>query len=394
MRLSKFIFLVLLIFIFSMNAMSDVENNGSGNIVRIDDIGKKTWKMEAFSIDEEIKIMVNATGMAVGDVWRAKAWIINAVSRSPVWEMTFDNTTRISSKGRRQFSNDIILPAGQYEVYFGVDISAKARSRGISGFVNDLFHSMDYYDKEISSWGIELRPYPEDVELFHLYSPGEENNVIVKMINLGKNENRTTGFSIDQQLTIRLYMLGEGITKKKQMYDYGWIINADTRERVWDANARLSYPAGGALKNRKIDAEITLPPGNYIVHYITDDSHSAERFNQMPPYDPGNWGITVFSVYDDLQDIEIKEYVEEKKEPVIDITRTGNNASICQGIELLKKMRFEIKALGEYSNLTNRFVDYGWIINARTREKVWTMDQTNTEHAGGSKKNKCMTMAG
>jgi len=172
------------------------------------------------------------------------------------------------------------------------------------------------------------------------------------------------------------------------MYDYGWITNADTRERIWEAKSLSSYPAGGATKNRLIDTEITLPAGNYFVHYITDDSHSAEHFNQMPPYDPGNWGISIFSVYDDFQDVVIKEYVEEKTEPIINITYTLNNAFVCEGFELLETAKVEINALGEYSKLTHQFVDYGWIINARTREKVWSMDQNNTKHAGGSEKNR------
>ncbi|MBN2411368.1 hypothetical protein JXQ31_06720 [candidate division KSB1 bacterium] len=388
MRSAKFIFPALLIFLICFYASAETENYRPDKMIKIDNMGKDTWKMQAFSIDKEIKIKINAKGMATGDNWRAKAWIINAATRSPVWEMTFDNTKKISSKGTRQFNGDIILPAGQYEVYYGIDLSAKAESRGISGFVNDLFHGMDYYDRETRDWGIELGPYPEDDFLFFQDSPVEEKNVVVKMTNLGHNENQTTGFSINKDLTVRIYMIGEGITKNKQMYDYGWITDADTRERVWEAIPRLSYPAGGAIKNRLIDTEITLPPGNYLVHYITDDSHSAERFNQMPPYDPQNWGITIFAVYDDFQETIIKEYIEEKKEPIIKITRTGNDVYICEGFELLKASKIEINALGEYSKLTDRFVDYGWIIDARTREKIWTMDLNNTKHAGGSEKNK------
>jgi len=388
MRVIKFVLLALFILTKTFISAANTENDPEENYIKISDMGKETWKMQAFSIDEEMNLMVNATGLAIADNWRAKAWILNADTRTPVWEMNFDNTKKISSKGKRQFSDDIILPAGIYEVYFGVDLSTKNKTRGISGFVNDLFNSLDYYDKETHAWGIELKPYPEDEHLFHKHSPAEDKNVIIKMTNLGNNENRNKGFSINKELTVHIYLIGEGTTKSRQMYDYGWITNADTRERIWEANARLSYPAGGAKKNRLFDTEITLPPGNYIIHCITDDSHSAEHFNQMPPYDPVNWGITITALYDDLQEAVIEEYVEDKKEPIIKISHIGNNAYICEGFELLENSKVRITALGEYSKLTNRFVDYGWIINARTREKIWTMSMNNTEHAGGSEKNR------
>jgi len=201
MRLSKFYFLALLVFINAFFALANTENNPAGNFIKINDMGKETWKMQAFSIDEEIKLMVNATGLAIGDNWRSKAWIINADTRLPVWEMNFDNTQKSSSKGRRQFSDDIILPSGQYEVYFGVDLSAKPQSRGISGLVNELFHSINYNNRETKTWGIDIKPYPEDDSLFHQYTPDEGRNVIVKITNLGHNENRKTGFSINNELT-------------------------------------------------------------------------------------------------------------------------------------------------------------------------------------------------
>jgi hypothetical protein len=50
------------------------------------------------------------------------------------------------------------------------------------------------------------------------------------------------------------------------MSDYGWIENDQGLTRVGDAGAE-DLPAGGANKNRKVDAQITLPAGNYKLRY-------------------------------------------------------------------------------------------------------------------------------
>ncbi len=51
--------------------------------------------------------------------------------------------------------------------------------------------------------------------------------------------------------------------------------------------------AGGTDKNRMVKTEITLEPGEYEVIYESDGSHSFSHWNDSPPKDPLNWGVTV-----------------------------------------------------------------------------------------------------
>jgi hypothetical protein len=37
-----------------------------------------------------------------------------------------------------------------------------------------------------------------------------------------------------------------------------------------------------------------LKAGEYVLRYKSDDSHSFEGWNEDPPSDPFNWGITVY----------------------------------------------------------------------------------------------------
>ncbi len=80
------------------------------------------------------------------------------------------------------------------------------------------------------------------------------------------------------------------------MYDYGWIEDANTRRVVWEMTYRRTEHAGGDKKNRLFDDTLLLRKGDYIVYYETDDSHSFGDWNTAQPYDPMNWGITVYLV--------------------------------------------------------------------------------------------------
>ena len=50
------------------------------------------------------------------------------------------------------------------------------------------------------------------------------------------------------------------------------------------------------MKNRRFDGVVTLPPGQYVVHYKTDNSHHYQDFNEERPEDPKAWGITIHYV--------------------------------------------------------------------------------------------------
>ncbi len=64
-------------------------------------------------------------------------------------------------------------------------------------------------------------------------------------------------------------------------------------ETVWEMTYRMTRPAGGDEKNRKVDTQISLEAGEYIAHFVTDDSHSFPNFNAARPDAPQKWGITI-----------------------------------------------------------------------------------------------------
>jgi len=117
--------------------------------------------------------------------------------------------------------------------------------------------------------------------------------VIAKIVEVLDNEDKSVAFSLAKSEDVRIFAIGEG--QPGEMFDYGWIEDVDKGSRVWEMQEPRTTHAGGADKNRKIDAVITLPAGNYKLRYKSDDSHAFDHWNSMPP-DINFWGIAVYKL--------------------------------------------------------------------------------------------------
>ncbi|HEX5602551.1 MAG TPA: serine hydrolase [Pyrinomonadaceae bacterium] len=114
--------------------------------------------------------------------------------------------------------------------------------------------------------------------------------VIAQIVQVLDNEDKSVAFSLAKNEEVRIFGIGEG--QPGEMFDYGWIED-DKGSRVWEMQEPKTVHAGGAGKNRKIDAVITLPAGNYKLRYKSDDSHAFDHWNALPP-DINFWGIAVY----------------------------------------------------------------------------------------------------
>jgi hypothetical protein len=383
------IMVTIVILAVSILGIAEAQDKWSSErFIDIRNVRERTWKVEGFEIDEEMTLTVKARGGGWKGDWHAKAWILNANTREVFWEMDWDNTDPGVSRRDRVFEKNLSFPIGAYEVYFATNPVSSVHVEDLSDLVEGLVKGFKYKPKYSKHWGISLEPVngQADLDKIYRFQPADDEQAVVQMISVGNDEHLKKGFTLNRPMDLQIYMLGEGRRSSREMYDYGWIINADTREREWTAEVRRSEHAGGASKNRQFDDIITLSAGNYIVYYVTDDSHSAEEFNMMPPYDPLHWGITIWAIDSDMEDAFITEYEEEYKKPIVEITRVGEDIVENQGFELTQPSELRVFSIGELGS--SGMCDYGWIVNARTREIVWEMTKRNTEHAGGGRKNR------
>jgi CubicO group peptidase (beta-lactamase class C family) len=162
----------------------------------------------------------------------------------------------------------------------------------------------DVYKKEMVT---QLRIYAsvgkaaDSPRLFRVYAelyqkklPGDLANktAIAQIAGVTNDLNKTYEFTLPRAQSVRVFAIGEG--QGGQMFDYGWIENAESGKVVWEMKEPETRHAGGATKNRMVDAIVTLPAGKYRLHYKSDDSHSFEAWNSLPP-DINFWGIALYA---------------------------------------------------------------------------------------------------
>lgn len=375
-----------------------------GQTLELKDLFRDQIKSGGFILNQDKDVHIKAIG-AGGDRWLRKlsnhhedkhnlfvyAWIIDARTRDMVWRMTVDNTKPSRwSDWNRTFDDEVHLKKGRYEAYISaVEPSFYGFDGGfltLGKLLKKLFSDSDEWDRQAAEWMFSISGIDEalsDVDIRKQQSILKDK-AIVELTGLRDSDRESKGFTLLQPLDISVYALGEGFEGK--MYDFGWIINADTRKKVWLMRDRYSDYAGGAQKNKVVREDLSLKPGDYLVYYQLDDSHSSEKWNANPPYDPAFWGITIFPKSEDFNPSMIKKYSEKKLKPVISITRVGDYAYKEEAMELEKECNLRIVALGEGRD--GEMFDYGWISREDDGRIVWKMRYRDTKHAGGASKNR------
>lgn len=119
-----------------------------------------------------------------------------------------------------------------------------------------------------------------------------KKSAVAQIVGVADDADKTVEFNLTQEKQIRIFAAGEG--QSGQMYDFGWIENAETGKSVWEMKEPETTHAGGAGKNRKSDTVITLPAGKYKLRYKSDDSHSFDNWNALPP-EINFWGIALYA---------------------------------------------------------------------------------------------------
>jgi len=332
------------------------------------------------------------------DVWPAACWILNARTREVVWDLRTARTNR-SDDGLHHFDGSVNLPAGVYEVHY-------------ASFVATNFWSDDGWSIGQMLRGLSRRsrteryggPYVDDGAFrdFTIVVKGDgraardadldealrtfTGSAVAALRPAGPDSSDRYAFQLTRPTDFDVF--AEGEMRRDGDFDYAWIMNVDTRQRVWTMSYRETEDAGGAHKNRLERATIHLPAGRYVAYFVTDDTHHPGEWNAVPPFDPELWGLTL-RVADATARAAIKPFAYEpvpSGQTIVSLTGIGDDENRSEGFTLKQPLEVGIYALGEGVN--GDMVDYAWIVDMRTRHRVWTMNYDDTEHAGGADKNR------
>jgi hypothetical protein len=342
------------------------------SVVSLLGIDENEYKKEQFSVRRPTELEISFTGERDDGKDYDYARIYELPAHKVVWP---NQETRYNHAGgdekNVQVNQTIILSPGDYEV----------------SYVTDGSHSYDDWNtlppKEPEMWGILITCQEKDKN--NISDKVDKVEPLVDLRGAGNNDNLSQGFAVKKSMDLRVICLGEYIGDP---YDYGWIENAKTRERIWEFDKNNTVHAGGDEKNKKFNDIIHFEKGKYILRYVSDDSHSYLSWNEAPPYEQELWGISVWPLDDqDAKYVELFDAEElEEKNVIVEIVRVGDSRELHEDFEIEESGKYRVYAIGEGQD--HRMYDTGWIKNMDNELIVWEMTYRKTEHAGGAWKNR------
>ena len=254
-------------------------------IVSMIEVHDDEMRSAGFALRRPMDVHIYALGEGTSDKMSDYAWIVDEEQHKRVWAMRYEETEHAGgAEKNRLFDGTIHLDAGNYLVYYHSDGS----------------HSFNDWNgappAEERYWGVSVFPAsrrlnPADIGPFMRTHGAGTNNTLAQLTHMGNDEDASTTLRLTAETRLRILAVGEG--RDGDMFDYGWIEDADGRT-VWKMKYADTEPAGGSDKNRSFDGVITLSAGNYVLRYRSDGSHSYNDWNADPPDDPESWGISVF----------------------------------------------------------------------------------------------------
>lgn len=231
--------------------------------------------------------------------------------------------------------------------------------------------------------------------------------VIADLKNFEMDKVYVKGFTVNRSSTVTIEAVGvmsksEKWNRWNPMIAYGWILNTDTKEVVWEMKSN-NVNSELRSSNVSFQGSVTLPPGNYEAYYSTygqkiirisrSDSYMGEFFKNL---------VKVFvedgDIYRDADKWKLKIVSTASADNFSPFDGTKSNKIICaltgardsdfleKGFTLEKDMKIRIYAIGEYQD--RRMYDFGWLTDDKTAKTVWEMRYENTSHGGGAEKNR------
>lgn len=335
------------------------------------------YKKQHVIVEQPVTLNVYAVGECnyEGDYDFAK--ILNSDSREVIWKLNYRDSEHAGGARKNRMSKEsITLEPGEYSILCVTDDSHSYKRWNMHPPFDPI------------NWGLTITfADMNDIDKVKLIDFGEvaESRKIVEFKRMGDDDYRSKAFTLKKALDLHIYAIGEG--RYDGMYDFGRIVDAKSRKAVWKMDYDNTESAGGSDKNRLFDGIVHFEPGNYIAYYLTDDSHSYSDWNESPPYDQENWGMSIYVNDKNFAESDLAEYeLEDDQNFLIRLTRIGDYEKKHSKFTIDRNGMVHIYALGEgtYGDM----YDYAWIENANTGKVVWEMTYRMTDRAGGARKNR------
>jgi len=346
----------------------------AGATIAMPSVGPERYTQSGFELTRPTEITIDAVGEIREDGEFDSGWILDASSHRTIWKLTWNNSVPAGGAPKNRAAHQTLtLPAGRYAAFYATDDSHDPSE----------WNSPPPFDP--SAWGLWIHAAAGAGVTPFAYEHVPEKATIAALTRMGNGESRTRGFTLTRPMDVRIYAIGEG--RDDHMFDYAWLTAAASRRRVWEMRYGDTSSAGGDPKNRLVDTVIHLDKGSYVLHFISDDSHSYGDWNASAPADGAHWGATLLAANGTLDRSAIGPYVETADPLLIaQLVKMRDSDDGSRRFSLDRETAIRIYALGEGTN--GEMHDYGWIEDAGTGRSVWELTYRMTEPAGGAQKNR------
>jgi hypothetical protein len=243
-----------------------------------------------------------------------------------------------------------------------------------------------------------------------------KEQTLLSLKNAKATEVQSQGFSLPKDMKVHVYAKGGGV-EQGTFFAYGWILNAATREVVWQMDGRSAKQNG---LYQVADAYLDLPKGSYEAYYshhafgrnsgifgswtrnldrrsknVEDRSHGRwlHRMFSGGPEGTGTWerrvgnyGMEIYAAAADAASVQTFQAPLTWKNEFISLIPNRDGSRWNESFRVRKPVTIHVYAQGE-SVGDDDFADYGWILDAHTRRPVWEMNQAKALYGGGARKN-------
>ncbi|MEO1630123.1 MAG: hypothetical protein AAFU38_05055 [Bacteroidota bacterium] len=241
-----------------------------------------------------------------------------------------------------------------------------------------------------------------------LRGPSEPDTLVAFGTTWDPGDVRERAFQLDRPLRLAVTAIGSfeapvaGIPEA--LAAYGWVLNATTRDTVWVMRASAAAKSRATLATVK--DTVAFAPGAYEAYFAAvgdplrpvqdvdggflDRARALLQGNRNAWHtDAEQWRFRLDPVVpDSVRFARSVARPEQPPQPPDLVWATGpleNRADSTAYLDVPTATRLWVDATGE---IFDEAIDYGWIEDLVTDERVWTMTRTNTVWAGGSAKNR------
>ncbi|MCX6548977.1 MAG: hypothetical protein ACOYNX_11140 [Geothrix sp.] len=246
---------------------------------------------------------------------------------------------------------------------------------------------------------------------------------IVALHGLETAEVRSQGFTLLRAQKVHIYARGAGLQglaparEDSPLFASGWLLNAATREVVWQmdgANSRresayriadvtLDLPAGSYeayfanhafaqgvflaqwsrnVDRRHVEAKLAERPRGFLAAFGADEGGLLRQWRRQV----GNYGMELYLPAGEAHEVVTFETPLRWAHMAITLSATGDRGEWHQAFKVHRPVDLHVYAVGEGTQ--RRMSDYGWILDVRTRQRVWEMTPERSQFAGGGPRNR------